>query len=76
MSNSLLLEIDSGEFRERVDRAQTAPIDVLSKPLVASSLFYFVISRATGIETGKLVGVNKLMRIVPHHSLALFALLV
>ena len=71
LSASLAMEKRAGGFDERVRRAHDTVAIRLPEPRYASSPFH----RANGLEPSRLEVVNRLMRIVPHHGLALLSLL-
>lgn len=48
---------------------------ITPKPYRPSTPFYFVLDRSPRLDIKKLVFVNRLMRIVPHHGLALLTFL-
>ena len=53
-----------------------AQFDAPREPPQPSAPFYFVLNRAFGLDVEKLAVINRLMRIVPHHGLALLSLFV
>ena len=75
LSASLAMEKGAGEFDERVRRAHDTVAIRLLEPRYTSSPFNFALNRAHGLEPSRLEVVNRLMRIVPHHGLALLSLL-
>ena len=75
LATSLYLERDSGRLLERAQRQEVHPINVLADPRHPSSPIIFVLERSPRLDLKKLTVVNRLMRIVPHHGLALLILL-
>ena len=71
LSASLAMEKRAGGFDERVRRAHDTVAIWLPEPRYASSPFHFALNCAHGLEPSRLEVVNRLMRIVPHHGLAL-----
>lgn len=65
------MEKHTNALDERFHRETDTPIDRLPEPRQASVALYFVINRDIGLNVAKLDVINMLMRIVPHHGLAL-----
>lgn len=74
---SLMLEKTANCFEERTRRALSLPIaGNIQEPRQTTAPIYFVLNRAYSLDIAKREVVNQLLRIVQHHGLALFMLLV
>ena len=69
------MELNNGRLLERAQRKKEPLINVLAEPRHPSAPRFFVLDRSPLLDFKKLTVVNRLMRIVPHHGLALLTLL-
>ena len=77
LAASLLLEKAAIGFEERTRHALSLPIaGNIQKPRQPTAPFFLILNRAYRLDIGKRIVMNQLLRIVPHHGLALLILLV
>ena len=62
-------------FEERARRSRQKPIGRLHEPPYPASPFYFALFRAHNLDPAKHEVVNRLLRVAPHHGLALLVML-